>query len=329
MPRPATRPAYLKDPGEGKVLPRWKTAQGWTVLQIHGPSAVPGYDLAAVSEGMSPDMIEREIHLNWATSGDKRVYPEFGRHFHVATEPLEIDPELPLHCGWDPGGTPAFVVSQVNRWGQWMLLSSVSPKEDQSIGVYDFVRMCADHLWTKYAQPYDLELEDLRLVHIGDPAGNQPLPTAGGERREARTFYEVLQSGVRIFLGRDEYDQPRYEERPGWGWYVEPGAMGITERLEAVRSRLTRVLPGGIPALVVNAEPDGRIFVEGFSGGYCYRTRSDGRPELDPFKGYYSHTFDALAYVSTKLDALPPARGDEGDNGREPWRSIASSTARG
>jgi hypothetical protein len=89
------------------------------------------------------------------------------------------------------------------------------------------------------------------------------------------------------------------------------------------------VLAGGIPALIVNMEPMGRTIIEGFRGGYHFKQRDEGRYELDPEKNWYSHTMNCVEYLATRLDAQPPARGDDGDNGREPWRSIASSTSRG
>lgn len=315
---------HLKQPEQGRVLPLWQTADSWWVLQIHGPSAVPDYDDAFFRRSMTDNDYRREVGLDWHATSGKRVYPEFGRELHVAKEPLEFDPDLPLHCGWDMPGTPAFAVTQVNAWGQWCLLSSLSPKEGISIGVYDFAQMAADHLYTKYAQPYGLELEELQLVHVGDPAGWRPMPRAGESPQEARSCFEIVKRGVKVYLGKDEDGEAVYEERPGWGWDVIPGAVGITDRLEAVRARLRRLTADGLPALIVNPEPDGKIFIEAFLGGYAYKARADGRYEHDPEKNFYSHSMDAASYVCTRLDALPPRKDDDWTPKREPWRSQAS-----
>ncbi len=68
------------------------------------------------------------------------------------------------------------------------------------------------------------------------------------------------------------------------------------------------------------------VVIHGFLGGYCYQRYADGTYSRDPDKGHFSHVFDALGYVCTRLFAQPARRGDEEDEDaprREPFRSQA------
>ncbi|MGO8404075.1 hypothetical protein ACC783_38360, partial [Rhizobium ruizarguesonis] len=51
------------------------------------------------------------------------VYPEFTRSVHVADQPLEPLPGVPLSPGKDAGGSPAGVVGQFLPNGQLHLLA--------------------------------------------------------------------------------------------------------------------------------------------------------------------------------------------------------------
>lgn len=312
----------------GQVLPLTRTKTGWHVLTIHY-SAVPHYDFKDASRGFTSDEdIRRELEIDWTASSGKRVYSQFDRRFHVAIEPLPFDPKQTLYCGLDMPGTPAFVPTQLNAYGQWLIYPSLSPSEDETIGVYEFGEMMADLLQREYAMPYGLDLEDLKVVIIGDPAGAAAPPRTGQSPKEQRACWDILRRGEELEIGTDEHGRRITERKPGWGWRIVPGAVDLATREAAVRARLATILADGHAALVV--DPRATVVQEAFLGGHHYKQRADGRYELDAFKGYHSHTANACEYACTRLFAKPkrdPVR-DPNEPRKEPFRSHASSSGR-
>ena len=282
-----------------RILPFRVTKSGWGIVTVHY-SAIPGYDFEAACMGMTQEGIQQELEIDWHSSKGKRVYPEFGREHHVALEPLPFDPSRPLYCGWDWGMyAPAFVPTQMNALGQWLIFPSISPSESTALGVYEFGEIVADHLTREYALPNDMELKELKLVHFGDPQGAAPPPRTGDSPKEMRSCFDIIRKGLEINVGVDSDGIARTLMKPGFGWRIMPGKVGITERLEAVRARLTMTLQGGLPALVV--DPNAYVIKEGFLGGYCYKQRHDGHYEHQPDKSIHSHALDALGYIATRL----------------------------
>lgn len=298
-------------------LPLRRTEDGWYVLEIRGERDVPGYEPREVGRGMSTQTYRREVLGDWTASAGKVVYPEYG-DIHEPREALPFDPELPLVLGWDlpaaTGGTPACVVSQVSHAGQWLLYGSVMPGRDEAIGVWAFGERVADYLQREFAAPAGLTVNDLRLVHYGDPAGNaKPLAgsvQSGGKRVEVRSAFDTLRLGEQVLAGHDDDGAPIIQTLPGRGWVIQPGAVSLRERLEAVRGRLMTLLSGGAPALLV--DPGATVLREAFRGGYNYAQRTDGQYELDPAKNRYSHPMDAMSYTASRLFALRSKDEDEG-----------------
>jgi hypothetical protein len=304
-----------------------RTAQSWYILTIPF-NVVPGYDVEAARREMDDDSFRREICLDWTASGNRAVFSQWRESLHVAREPLDFNPEREIHLGWDPAytGTPAFAITQINPMGQWQIFPPVCPPPDVSVGPYEFGCMVADHLQREYATPYGLDLDDLKMVHIGDPWGRARVPRPGQSKKEAASFYDILKRGIDIVTGQDEDGNPIYEHKPGWGWKVIPGAVNITERLEAVRSRLTTILPGGYPGLVV--DPRASLIIRSFGGLYAYKDYGDGNYSREPNKGYESNIMDAIGYIATRLFAKhkPIKERDEDDDDipRHEFRSMAS-----
>jgi hypothetical protein len=310
-----------------RVLRRRVTAQGWTVLTVPW-TCVPGYDIAGLRKILDDDSFRREVEIDWTASGNRAVYTTWKESIHVAMEPLDFNPSEPLRVGWDPAytGTPAFAITQINPMGQWQIFPSVCPPPDMSVGPYEFGCMVADHLQREYATPNGMDLDDLKLIHIGDPWGRARVPRPGQSKREAASFYDILKRGIDIRVGEDEDGHSVYEHKPGWGWKVIPGAVNITERLEAVRSRLSTILPGGYPAIVV--DPRATLIIRGFGGEYAYKDYGDGSYSRDPNKNYVSNVMDALGYIATRMDAkhkpIKERDEDDDDTPRHEFRSMAS-----
>jgi hypothetical protein len=306
-----------------EYLPLRHTRDGWYILGVPW-EVVPGFDFEAACIGMGQAEIEMELKRNWSVTRGKPVYPEFSVDKHVARQSLVFDPSRPLHCGYDWLGTPAFVPTQLNAFGQWLIFPSLSPPESESIGIYEFAEQVANHLLRRYAAPHGLSLDDLELVHVGDPSGRNPPARTAGTRQETASAFEILKRGSKMYLGEDDRGEPVFEEKPGWGWRVIPGAMRISDRIEAVRARLTTTLKGGLSALVV--DPAAQVVKDGLQGGYHYKRYSDDTYSRDPEKTHESHTCDALAYIATRLFARNPrAEEDEDDPKRPPVISQAAN----
>lgn len=284
-------------PTPGAKLPFRRTKDGWCVLEIRGERDVPGYDPREVGRGMSEQTYRREVLGDWTASAGKVVYPEYG-DIHEPLDGLPYDPERPLLCGWDlpaaTGGTPAFVASQLSAAGQWLIYGSVQPLADESLGVWDFALRVYEWLHERFAAPTMQRVEEMALVHYGDPAGAQKALRGGSQAGiELRSAYDIIHRGDQI-----EGPNGSVVEREGFGWVIQPGEVSLTKRLESVRARLSMNVLGG-PGLLV--APSATMLREGFRGGYHYAQRADGRYELDPAKNKYSHSQDSLGYVASRV----------------------------
>jgi hypothetical protein len=284
-----------------RILPLRETSDGWAVLTIPWYS-VPDYLFEEASKGLSQAAIEQELLINWNVSSGARVYPEYDPRRHLATERLPFEPHQPLYVGLDFGMCPAAAFAQLNHWGQLLCYETVAPPAEIRLGPYEFGEMIARHLDKKFAGPAGLEIDDLKLIFIGDPAGNRPPAHTGTGPREERTHYDILRRGIDMRVGTDARGKPIVEHKPGWGWRVRPGKVEITARIEAVRARLLLDIDG-LAGLVI--DPNARFLAECFGGGYHYHQKADGRIELDPYKDHASHLMDALGYLCTRLSVTP------------------------
>lgn len=285
-----------------RVLPFRKTSSGWAILDVHY-SKVPNYSFAAASLGLSRQAIRTELEIDFMASTDKAVYPEFNSQVHVSSDPLPYYPDRMLVVGLDVPGTPAACILQINPFDQLCALRTLSPPEDEAISYYDFFEALAEVLFREYAEPYGRDLSMLAVKFYGDPAGNAKIPKPGQSPKEARSCFEILRSGIRVATGVNALGDPVMVERPGWGWHVTAGEVSEVTRIAAVGARLSILLRGGIPALLV--DPSCRTLIEGLSGAYCYPELSNGRGyDPHPQKGFHSHTCNALEYCCTRLYAL-------------------------
>jgi hypothetical protein len=314
----------LKPVPEGKMLPAWRTPQGWMCVQVPF-LAVPGYDIVEACKGQGEEAIRKELLLDWLASKGKIVLPEFAPHWHVADHQLDYYPDTPLILGWDMPGCPACSILQVNPYRQVCLLGSLQPKEEESIGVYEFGQLVAERLLREFAAPNDMALRDLQILHYGDPTGSKLIPRPGEAPQEARSCYDILDRGVRMIMGHDKRNQPIYEDRPGWGWRVMPGAVGITDRLEALRARLRMTVGQGLPAFVVC--PTAKDAIKALSS-YQYKELSEGRYSDFPDKNWASHGVDSIAYPLTRINEQPPKDRDHRAPVREPFQSKAATRSR-
>jgi hypothetical protein len=314
---------HLRAPEPGRMLPYWYTRAGWCVVQVPW-LAVPGYSLKNAMKGQVKEQDKRrEYTLDWDAATGKLIFPEFTPHVHVADHVLPFYPDLPLQVGWDMPGHPACVISQMNPYGQWCILSSVSPEEEESIGVYEFAQRVANHLLKCYAAPNGLALDELQLHHYGDPTGWKLIPRPGEAPQEARSCYDILDRGVRMVTGHNAAGEAEYEERPGWGWRVQPGEVGVTARWEALRAWLDRMTRGE-PAFIVCQSA--KMVTKAVSS-YQYKELAEGRYSNEALKNWASHTSDALCYIATRLNTTAPKK--ERRRSAQPVTSHAATQSRG
>jgi hypothetical protein len=306
-----------------KLCPTVRTVDGWFVQKIHH-SVVPHYDYKAACKGLSQQGIQRELEVNWNATTGKLVYPDFLYDAHVASQPIGWNGEM-LYCGWDLAhlGTPAFIPSFVNSFGQWCILPGVSPLEDETVGVYEMGEMVADYLNRTFCLPHELKLRDLPTIHFGDPQGNArpPRTKATSNKVELRSAFEIIRRGVELPAGRDGSGEEQFLKKPGFGWRIQGGAVSNHERQTAVNARLMSMI-NGLPALVVC--PTATVIVEGFNGNYKYPQRADGRYDDEPEKNYWSHSMNAVEYMATRLFVAP-----EADEDQERPRRVVRSRAAG
>ena len=204
---------------------------------------------------------EREYEINYNVSLEKPYYNEFRYDFHVAKRPLKPFEGRPIIRGWDYGLTPATLFAQTTAKGQILLL-----RELQSIdcGMRNHGKVVRSETATFYA---NFDFND-----VGDPAGNQR------SQADEVTANQILSSDFNI--------------------NVEPGAITVTERSEAVRWFLTNTTPDGQPMLLV--DPHLSIIIGGFTGGYHRKTVA-GKVLDEPEKNEFSHLMDCLGYICAHI----------------------------
>ena len=289
--------ARLKVEEKKRVLPIRNTSGQWVVVSVWW-NVVPGYDLQFMKDSMSDAGFKREILGDWSQSTGKAVYPEFNRDLHVSLEPLAFDVHKPIYIGLDFGGCPAAVFTQINTFGQWLIFPPIAPSDENSLGVYELGEMIQTYITQKVCIEHNREMSKLKLVFFGDPAGAAPPAKTAGGPKETRSCFDILRKGIDIYRSVDADGNEKIVKKPGFGWRIIPGKVDISARLESVRARLT-TLVNKYPALVVDV--GAQSIIEGFQGAYHYKERMDGRHDYHPYKDWYSHQMDALAYIATRL----------------------------
>lgn len=225
----------------------------------------PGYYEAQMA-GQPDWYIRRFIRNEFGFSRDgKPVYPEFNDQMHVAAVDLVPDPRVELILGFDAGGTPAMVVTQRRRTGQWLILDELVVNDDATMGPTRFGDACAQLLAERY--------RGWPVSAWGDPSAGEGADKQAGELDWLQTVSRKI--GVRI--------KPAPTNR-------------LHPRLEAVRLPLTRLIDGNLPGLVLS--PRCRVLRKGFNSHYRYRRQqiAAGRYDDKPDKNPWSHVHDALQY---------------------------------
>lgn len=229
------------------------------------------------------DMIagNTEDHINVMVLGNygtivtgKPVYPEYNDQIHCA----ELEPinGLPIALGWDFGLTPTCVVGQLTSTGQLRVLAEIVGK---NIGVRQFARDIVKPFLSANYKGFALAFS------VGDPAGNN---RGEGEGRSA------------IGILNDDNEDGEHVEPINMGFITLPAPTNdITQRLDAVKRFLTKMVDAGKPGYLVNKSC--RYIRQGKQGKYQYKKlqiSGSDRYNEKPDKNDYSHPADAEQYLA-------------------------------
>lgn len=195
----------------------------------------------------------------------KPVYPEFADDRHVAAQPLEPIEGLPLLIGLDAGGSPAGVIGQRLRNGQWRIIDELV--SEQGTGPTRFGEGLARRLAERYPGWREIR------------AWADPSAQYGADRqRDEQDWIEIIASVT--------------------GLSIVPGPTNnLTPRWDAVRRPLMRLIDGQ-PSFLLS--PECVVLREGFNSGYRFRKQQIGetvRYSEEAEKNEYSHPHDALQYL--------------------------------
>lgn len=198
----------------------------------------------------------------------KPVYArEFDRKRHIAPGTLPVITGLPLHIGFDQGGSPAAILFQVSSHGQVRVYRELFL--GQGVGYTRFLQALIPILT---APPFR-----------GLPPGNYTADPAG--------FY-----GADKVAGELAWAQ---SISAGLGHPVYPASTNEpATRLEAVRLRLSYQVDATTPGFIV--DPAGcPLLVEGFEAEYKYQKLNEKAATTyaeTPFKNKHANVHDALQY---------------------------------
>lgn len=215
-----------------------------------------------------PEILRRYIHGEWgAIFSGKPVYgQEFNHDFHVSRDHLKAIPGIEIACGWDYGLTPAFVATQINPDGRWMILRELY-SDDMSIDEFgDLVVDFCNREWPGWT-----------FRDVGDPAGRQRAQT------DEKSCMDILRAKRRNVRAA--------------------GTNALIPRLEAVKRMLTKTSKGQSRVVI---DPRCKRLIDGFTGGYRYVERANTGMHADtPEKNLYSHCLAAGTMVSTPAGEIP------------------------
>lgn len=199
----------------------------------------------------------------------KKVYPEYNDDVH-AVDNLELIEGLPLYGGLDGGLTPALILFQISKTGQFRVLKE----------------FCGYDIWLEQffesliipslnRQFYGFKVEDI----FYDPSGIKKNDGYGD------TYGDILRK-----MG--------FNSRPGRTNDIQP-------RIDAVKYFLTR-MAGGEPSFLMDKK-ECPTLRKGFLGEYKYkrlRLLNEERYQDKPDKNYVSHPHDALHYGALEFSVF-------------------------
>lgn len=233
---------------------------------------------AQAQEGLSARQWQREMEVDWSIAAGLGVYSEeFVRDWHVPSEPILANPDLPILRGWDWGLTPACVWCQVDHAGRVAVLAEVVVWNGRGDAKQRSVERFAPEIVLRSNEWF----AGATFRDYADPAGWSK------QSSDAKTDVQTVNV---------------------MGIYPEKGPVTFAERRRAMNDRLTQSILGK-PALTIS--PDCTMLIEGFQGKYGYdQIGETGRYHPTVQKNAWSHPMNALEYVLGAL-FVPRGTGEE------------------
>ncbi len=227
-----------------------------------------------------------EDHINVMVMGNyghlktgKPVYPEYNDKLHCPETGIIPLKGVPIGLGWDFGLTPAVVIGQLTSLGQMLILDELFSED---MGVRQFARDVVKPFLARKYPDYEIEFS------LGDPSGS-----ARGES-EAKSAIGILNDQ---YVTNDDGD---LIVPLNMGFTTEPAPSNDpTQRLDAVKHFLTKLVDGGYPGYVLNKSC--KYLRKGKMGGYKYKKiqiSGEDRYNLKPDKNVFSHPADAEQYLA-------------------------------
>lgn len=244
----------------------------------NGEGEVTGYELNPEAENLKnltpkyyPDIIQGKTK-SWidvyvlnklgSLNDGKPVYTSWSEAVHLAKEPLQAVPGVPIVVGLDFGLTPAAAFVQ-NVRGRWLVLKELVAFDMGAVRFAEYVKR-----ETALAFP-GIGMD--RFTFYGDPAGDYRAQTD-----ETTPFQIFRKAGITVRTAPTN----------------DPAL-----RIEAVSAPLNRLVDGQ-PGLLL--DPSCTYLRKGFNGGYGYRRLLVAGAERytdTPDKNMFSHIHDALQYA--------------------------------
>lgn len=232
------------------------------------------------------------------------VYEEFSP-LHVAEKPLGFWPGRTIYVGVTVKEAFAAVAGQVAD-GQLRILPPYVPSPERQGGVLEFADGVTQWLMEAFANPAEVDLADLKLIFLGDPEIAKPAATPGKAPSEVRSRFDILKRG----LG---------DGREGTHWVVKAGPPNLSQRVEAVRGWLGKMVAGQ-PALLV--DPEAHEVIESLGGEYHRPRGTDGVLESAPVENQAAAVAECVAYIACRV-----TRGLDEDGGEDVVRREQRSRA--
>lgn len=214
------------------------------------------------------------------------VFKQYRDRVHYVDREIEPTPGLPLIIGADAGRTPAAIILQQQRGGQWIALEEVIGDQQVAGEFGEELMQVLEQRYAEFLPIHVLRRRGLMIGHNSRGAG------MGGPM--IRIFTDPASAN-----GNDVVDDTWTELlalATGLPVQPAPGENVLSLRLGAVNGPLTRMV-GGDPGLLITKRCP--MVRKGMMGGYRYRkVNFAGTVKYmeTPDKNEYSHPMDGLQY---------------------------------
>jgi hypothetical protein len=258
-------PVEEKDPGSVMPCDVFHQPSGLSAEAENIKNLKAGY-YERLASGKTKAWTSVYVHGNYGVSREgKAVYEDsFQEEYHVAKQPIPIDPTLPLIIGQDYGRDHAAVIKQVMSDGRVNILREVVTF---TVGIDQFIKYHLTPLLNR-------EFPDHEILVIGDPSGVKRNDTDDGT-----CFKSMKNAGFKAKPARTN----------------DPNV-----RIDATEKLLLE-FPRGKP--MVQIDRSCKYLIQAFKSKYYYKKvkGTDGTLEDKPMKNQWSHVMEASQYADLHI----------------------------